>query len=214
MVAISHFHTDHIGDVPALLAAYRFQGRTRPLTIVGPPGVRGVLEKMAGLFGDWVLDGVPLRVVALAPGEVWRADELAVESYPVHHTNESVAYRVETPHGVVGYTGDTGVTPGLGGWLRGCRVLVAECALADPPEVDSHLSPTGLARLVDESVPELVAVTHVYPPIEPAEMAESVAGLLSGAGPGPVPVVIPAEDGGRIRMTPTAVTVDPARGPV
>ncbi|MEM7415784.1 MAG: ribonuclease Z [Gemmatimonadota bacterium] len=215
VVALSHFHPDHLVDFPALLAAYRFRRRERPLTVIGPPGVTGMLDKMAALYGEWMTDGgVPLRVVPLSAGEVWRSDEVALEAYPVHHTEESVAYRVETPHGVVGYTGDTGVTAGLGGWLRGCRILLAECALPDPPAMDTHLSPSGLANLVDACLPELVVVTHVYPPIEPADMAAAVAARISPRPGASRPAVVAARDGGRVRMTPYGVTVDPAGGPV
>ncbi len=41
---ITHVHGDHIYGVPGLLATLSMNGRTKPLTIVGPPGVRDYLE--------------------------------------------------------------------------------------------------------------------------------------------------------------------------
>jgi ribonuclease Z len=43
-IFITHVHGDHIYGVPGLLASLSMNGRTRPLAIVGPPGVRAYLE--------------------------------------------------------------------------------------------------------------------------------------------------------------------------
>ncbi len=43
-IFISHVHGDHVYGLPGLLASLSMGGRTRPLTIVGPPGVRDYLE--------------------------------------------------------------------------------------------------------------------------------------------------------------------------
>ena len=38
-VILSHLHGDHFGGVPFLILDAQFKRRTRPLTVVGPPGV-------------------------------------------------------------------------------------------------------------------------------------------------------------------------------
>ncbi|MDH3433609.1 MAG: MBL fold metallo-hydrolase, partial [Gammaproteobacteria bacterium] len=37
-IGLSHFHTDHSADFPALLKSGVFSGRDRPLTVAGPGG--------------------------------------------------------------------------------------------------------------------------------------------------------------------------------
>ncbi|MGW4913755.1 hypothetical protein [Streptomyces sp. NPDC004270] len=37
---MSHLHGDHFGGIPFLILHCQFAGRVRPLTIVGPAGVR------------------------------------------------------------------------------------------------------------------------------------------------------------------------------
>lgn len=72
-VAITHFHTDHIGELPALLFAMKYgakQPRTEPLTIIGPVGFTSRLSALAAAFGAWVTEpGFPLDVAEIAPGK-------------------------------------------------------------------------------------------------------------------------------------------------
>jgi ribonuclease Z len=192
-IAVSHFHPDHIVDLPALLAAYRFVQATEPLSLVGPPGFGDVLERMAALHGPWILEpSRPVEVVELEPGEVWWSDGGAVglEATPTPHTDESVAYTVtcsEVAAGTnevlpvrIGYTGDTGPSTELHGVLRGCHLLVAECALTDPPDIDTHLSPRSVAELALAAEPDLLLVSHVYPPRTPEEAVGRVARRYGG----------------------------------
>lgn len=210
-VAITHFHPDHLSDLPALLAAYRYDGGTTPLTIVGPRGLQGRLEAMAVLHGSWILaPSRPLTVVELDPGATWTSDDGAVRLYThdTPHTPESVAFRLATlamdgsGHGlVVGYTGDTGPSDTLPAFLKGCGVLITECALVDPPELDTHLSPSRVARLAREAKPDLLLLSHVYPPQRPGEAVEAVRGSYPG-------LVRAARDGATVRVTPSGVAMD------
>lgn len=211
-VALTHFHPDHLADLAPLLAAYRYEGLEAPLTLLGPFGLRHRLEAMASLYGSWIFEpSRPLTVVELEPGAAWSSDDGAVRlvAHDTPHTPESVAYRVTIPapgdrggYGhVVGYTGDTGPSRTLGGFLTDCDLLVAECALTDPPEIDTHLGPEGVARLACDARPELLLVSHVYPPQTPREAAEAVRRSYPGR-------VEAAQDGVRVRMTSSGVAMD------
>src|SRR5688500_4403648 len=72
-VALSHFHADHIGDLPTLIFAWRharLPGRSQPLEIIGPPGTVGLIARMASAFGEWVTSpGFPLSIRELPSGE-------------------------------------------------------------------------------------------------------------------------------------------------
>lgn len=184
-LVLSHFHTDHVGDVPALLWAFRHgaPGRTAPLRVVGPGGTRGLLEVMARAFGPFVLDpGFPVEVIEVSPGVPWTEPDGRFE-LGVHatvHTEESVAFRLEAGLGTVGYTGDAGPDPDLFRFFRGSDVLISECCTPDPPSMDTHLTPSGVARMGREAQPGILVTTHVYPPLDPAR----VPALVSEAGYG------------------------------
>lgn len=210
-VALTHFHPDHLSDLPALLAAYRYDAAVAPLTIVGPCGLQSRLEAMAVLHGSWILaPGRPLTVVELGPEGRWVSDcgSVRLDVHDTPHTSESVAYRLTSPADgesgsvfVIGYTGDTGPSSSLAGFLKGCDVLIAECALVDPPELDTHLSPSGVARLAEEAKPDLLLLSHVYPPQRPADAVEAVRRAYSGR-------VRAARDGAVVRITASGVAMD------
>lgn len=209
-VAISHFHPDHVSDLPALLAAFRFDELEEPLALVGPRGIADFLGRMAALHGNWILEpSRPLNVIELQEGKTWEAADglVRLEAHPTPHTDESVAFRVSTGASgslaVLGYTGDTGPSASVGQFLSGCPVLVAECALEDPPEMDTHLSPGTVAQMATEAAPDLLVLSHVYPPQTPEDAVKAVRRIYRGA-------VVAAGDGLRVRVDARGATVDPS----
>jgi ribonuclease BN (tRNA processing enzyme) len=195
-VAITHYHADHVGDLAPLLFALRnvLRGdRTERLALLGPPGFGGFVERLAAAMGTYVLEpGFPLDVVDIEPGVGYAdpAGDLHIRACPTPHTDNSVAYRVQVDGEVVGYTGDTGPSDEVATFLEGCGLLIAECAWPDPCEGEGHLSPERLAGLAARAGPGLLALTHVYPPMTPAEAAAAVRARYPGR-------VVAADDGMR-----------------
>lgn len=179
---LSHFHNDHLNDVPALLFALRYGlavPRTAPLRVVGPVGVRALFERWADALGGWLIEpGFPLPFVEVGPGEIVPLGPATVRAHPTRHTDESVAYRVDAPGGSLGYTGDTGPNDELAEFEAGVDLLIAECSLPDDPAIDHHLTPSSLARLAGRARPGRLVVTHVYPQLQ----GQDLPALLREAG--------------------------------
>ena len=178
-VAITHYHTDHVGELSALLFALKHGIlREEPLTLIGPPGFTVFIERLEAALGTHITDpGFELRILELGPGETYLDSERAVQirSFPTPHSEESVAYRFEGRGSSIGYTGDTGPSEEVAAFLFSCRVLIAECTLTDPTDMKLHLSPASLARMAQRVQPELLVVTHVYPPADPDEAVARVS---------------------------------------
>lgn len=184
-VALTHFHTDHIGDLPLLVMGWRWgqlPARTAPVTIYGPPGTGALLERMASVYGAWLLaPGFPLTVREIAHTEIIRLpDGVELESHPVPHTAESVAYSVQDGSGRLVYTGDTGVSESLGAWAAGCDVLLAECSLPDSMAIAEHLTPRQAGALAAAAQAKRLVLTHFYPPVEAVDIAAEVAEHYAG----------------------------------
>lgn len=184
LVAFTHYHTDHLGDLAPLLFALKHgirPARTAPLTILGPPGLLERLDALVAAFGEHVEDpGFPLEPVELGRSGSWRGPEghPEVRFHPTPHTDRSVAHRWEADGGVVAYTGDTGPDSELADFLRGADVLVCEVALPESTDMENHLTPRRAAELARRAQPGLLVTTHVYPPLVP----EEVPGLVREAG--------------------------------
>lgn len=184
-VVFTHYHADHFGDLPHLLFALRWAApspRDRPLLVLGPPGLVDRAAALRRAFGDFIADpGFEVRYREVDRRGSWEgdgADAPRLCFLPVPHTDHSVAVRVATRSGSLGYTGDTGPDPALGRFFRGVDVLVSECGLPDPPPSTAHLSPSSVAAMARSAQPGTVVLTHLYPPLDCA----SAPRLVRAAG--------------------------------
>ncbi len=211
-IAITHFHADHYGELPALLFAMKYgaeRPRAAPLTIAGPVGLRARLDALAAAFGEWVTEpGWPLDIVEIAP-EAGAGDVASVPGSAVPvlglapgvtltacktpHTDESLAFAVATAGHRLVYTGDTGPSEALGDWARPCDLLLAECSLPDDRALDIHLTPAQAGTLAGRANAKRLVLTHLYPPVERTDILGQVARAYRG------PAVV-AADGDRFEI--------------
>jgi ribonuclease BN (tRNA processing enzyme) len=184
-VALTHFHADHVVDIPTLFYAWRYgqlPPRTRGISVIGPVGTLRLLSSFAGVFGTGLLElGFPISVRELVAGEgITLGDDVTLRCHKVPHTDESVAYSVEHGGRRVVYTGDTGPDESLGRWAEGCDVLLAECSLPESMAMATHLTPAQCGALGAAARPGVLALTHFYPPVEAADIRGEVAASFKG----------------------------------
>lgn len=179
-VAITHFHADHVSDLATLAVAWRYgqlPPRSAPITVLGPAGLAALWERLAAaLWPSMTAPGFPLELVELAPGETRElADGVLLSPCKVPHTDESVAYSVAHAGRRLVYTGDTAPDVALGQWAAGCDLLLAECSLPAELAVPTHLTPEQVGDLAAAANPGRLVVTHLYPPVERADVRALVA---------------------------------------
>ena len=174
-VALTHFHNDHVGDLPILFFSLKHglaEPRREPLTVIGPPGTDELLGQMAEAFGSHLREpGFPVAVREIDGGGALELDATTtLRAHATPHTDASVAFRIEGDDGTLGYTGDTGPSDELGDFMRGVDTLVLECSLPDEIAIPSHLSPASAARLAQRAMPRRLVLTHVYPQLDRAQL--------------------------------------------
>lgn len=173
-IVLSHFHTDHTGDLPMLLFALQhgtLPERAAALTVLGPAGLRARLADMADAFGDHLrAPRFPLVIHELDDGDDVAIDGIRLTAVHTPHTDTSLAYRLRADGLDIGYTGDTGPSDRVGDFFRGVDTLIAECSLPDEQMLPNHLTPTSLASLCGRARPARLVVTHVYPQLERATL--------------------------------------------
>lgn len=199
-LAFTHFHSDHTIDFIALLVAWKWgqlPQRTEPLTLIGPVGVGTFAQKLAELYNEPFANlTFPIRIVELQPGssaglepEVGdRASRLTLECFKVPHSAESVAYSVSSTASRFVFSGDTGHDESFARWAAGSDLLLLECSLPDELAIPMHLTPRQCGALARIAQPNLLALSHFYPPVEDvdirAEVAESFDGAIALCGDG------------------------------
>jgi ribonuclease BN (tRNA processing enzyme) len=185
-IVLTHFHIDHVVELPAILFALRhapgIEDRTEPLEILGPPGTAGLVEDLESALGrDFTQLHFDVALRELQPGSehaIRPGCTLRVLSVP--HTDESLALCIEERGACLGYTGDTAASDELAPFFRGCDVLIADCSLEEPSESIEHLSVAETALLAsDAGVARLVA-THLFPGLDPGTVKKRLEAVFSG----------------------------------
>lgn len=186
-VALTHFHYDHVGDLPALVAALRWgqlPPREKPLSIIGPPGTKAWLEKFAATAGEWLLkpETYEVSVTEVDPTSPF-ADQrsaFALRCLPVPHTAESIAYSISSGRARLVYTGDTGYDDAVADWAAGCDVLLTECSLPAALAIPEHLTPESAGALAARARPGRLVLSHFFPPVEREDILAIVAARWAG----------------------------------
>lgn len=200
VIFITHPHNDHTADLPGILALYA--GRQHPLEIIGPPriadfvaGVRRILsineEIRAEQGGASVADAEAMyKSREVQPGLVYSDENVKVTAKENAHfhfqagskasANKSYAYRFQTPHKVIVFTGDTGEDPTLAKFAEGADILICEMVspsvlrgrlLTDFHMVHEHLSPTQVGQLARDAKVKMLVLSHLVG-ADPADVTE------------------------------------------
>ena len=182
---ISHFHLDHCGELPGLLWCLkhgRHTPRSLPLEILGPVGLKALLETTSAMHLGGLFDQeFPITVRELSPGDAVALDggvTLSVAKTP--HTPESLAVRVEANGRSLAYTGDTAWSPDLPRFFGDVDVLVAECSHIELPRGSWHLDAAQAAMLAREAGARRLVPTHFYFDPDKQRLAERLAAGYGG----------------------------------
>ncbi len=166
VIALSHLHPDHTGDlVPFLFASDYALGYTRrePFWLLAGRGFKDFHERLKGAFGPWVEappDLLQVREMDQGEPDLFAWEGLIIKSAPANHIPGSLSYRVEGEGRALVYSGDTDVSDSLVDLARGADLL---SGVLQPFKVPGHLTPSEAGRMAARAgVPRLV-LTHRSP---------------------------------------------------
>jgi ribonuclease BN (tRNA processing enzyme) len=190
LVAISHFHPDHVSDLPALLWLSNFT-RKEPLPIVGPSGndlvpgfpifLSRLFDAKSGAFQvlGTTLGGPPVTgvgggvrlevsvvdVTKTEPSTVFDQQGVTVTALGIPHGNiPTLAYRIQTRDASIVFSSDqTGTNPRFVDFARGANVLVMHLAIAAGAASSLHAPPAVVGRVAQEAGVGRLIVSHIGP---------------------------------------------------
>lgn len=162
-IFFTHLHADHDLGLADVMANDFFRqsvtGRTEPIDIYGPPQTKELVDAAFHFItvGFRPFENLPQPTNGTyhspfvthefdRDGVVFQDDRIRVTAAENSHyvlmpsqrraQFKSFSYRIETPHGVIVFTGDTGPSEAVERLARGADVLVAEANNRDPQDVE------------------------------------------------------------------------------
>jgi ribonuclease BN (tRNA processing enzyme) len=161
-IILTHFHVDHTADLSTFLFAsnYDVEARTKPLTIIGGPGINDFFENLIKMY-RWVTPKSYELFLREEGDCTLNLEDFVIAVTRVEHNDESIAIRIEENKSVT-FSGDTDYTKNLVRLASGTDLLIAECSFPER-KVDGHLNLETLQKIVDEANPKRVLISHLYP---------------------------------------------------
>jgi ribonuclease BN (tRNA processing enzyme) len=166
-IFISHFHADHIAGLPFfLLEANYVTKRARPLTIVGPPGLKSRFPEVmeCGFPGTKALKlGFELTLKELEIGKRNDVGRVGVTPFHVVHDDRAgpcLGFRFEVEGKVIAFSGDTEWTDTLIDVGREADLFICEAYSRDKP-IATHMALSMLERHLDQIRPKRLILTHM-----------------------------------------------------
>jgi ribonuclease BN (tRNA processing enzyme) len=183
----SHFHPDHTGELAPFLFSNKYPDgsrRKKPLTLVAGNGFLKFYKNLKLVYGHWIeLDTNLLNIIELDTTnyDKRRFDNFKVESIPVEHNPESIAYRITGSDGIsVVYSGDTDFSDNLVMLSKDADLLICESALPDELKVKGHLTPSLAGEIAKRANVRKLVLTHFYPECDQADVEKECRKTYAG----------------------------------
>jgi ribonuclease BN (tRNA processing enzyme) len=186
-IGISHFHTDHVADLPAILKGAYFLNGRHDVALAGPSGNanfpsmtaffdrtfgqgRGAFEYLAGLSGG--TDGLKLsvhpsnvNVASPVATKVWQSDGVTISALGIPHGDvPALAYRIDTPKGVMVLSADqNGSRKEFIHFAKGADLLMMPAAIDDDADAQSrflHATPSVVGKIAAQIHPKMLVLDH------------------------------------------------------
>jgi ribonuclease BN (tRNA processing enzyme) len=196
-IFISHFHGDHcFGLHFILLDHYFITKRKKPLTIIGPKG----LKKLSYTLIDLAFPGTrkrysrnfPVEILEVSPGKEYSLKNLNFKVFKMSHGKTSnLGFSLTYKKKRLAYSGDTGLSASLLELLQGANIAVLEMTSIDD-DYPYHLNQENILEIRKQLPPETpLILIHL-----PALTRRQAKALEQN----PYGVLLPAEDRRRYKF--------------
>lgn len=203
-VFLTHLHSDHTSGLPDVFTSTWIFGRSTPLELYGPEGVRAMSDALLKFFAEDIhirrdlternaAAGGEIDAHTIQEGVVYQDEDVKVTAFLVDHgpVKPAFGYLFEGGGRRIVISGDTRPSENLVKYARGADVLVHEVYAPgyfeahNPPKVAAnlkayHTSADDLGDLAQRAQPKLLVITHIVAPEYEKVIRERVAAHFKG----------------------------------
>jgi len=161
---ITHYHVDHIGDLPSLLWAMELGERKDPLEITGYKGIEELTKGLLNLMSkpeDISIFNLNFRSLS---GE---ANFDGIRTCTTLHKPTNLAYRIERDGKSFCYTGDTAYHEPLAKFASNCDVMVHDSMFLDEQgdiaTLMNHSTAGEAAKIAEKAQVDTLVLFHIFP---------------------------------------------------
>ncbi|WP_312629995.1 MBL fold metallo-hydrolase [Scandinavium sp.] len=187
LIGITHFHTDHVSDLAAILKGGYFLRKKEVIDLAGPAG-GGAFPSMTQYFHDLfkkedgaysylnglynATDGLQLEskvkdidYTATEPQLVYQDAEMKVTALGIPHGDvPCLAFRIETTKGTIVVSADqNGSNKAFVPFAKGADMLVMPLAIDENADTESkfmHAAPDVVGKVAAEINPKVLVLNH------------------------------------------------------
>jgi ribonuclease BN (tRNA processing enzyme) len=165
-IFISHLHGDHFSGLPFLfLHCMYVEPRSKPLTIVGPPGIE---SRSMGIFGAMYAETAaepmpyPLQFVEAQPCKTLSFSGMEIGAFYVPHQQNPPSFGCEIKAGgrKIVYSGDSGWTEDLVAHAQNADLFICECSYFET-RTATHLDYLQIAGSLERFGAKRIILTHL-----------------------------------------------------
>jgi ribonuclease BN (tRNA processing enzyme) len=159
------------------------KGRTKPLKIYGPEGVKKIVDGFDAVNNYRLLEqSFPVEVLEVAEKEPFDIlPRVTAVTMSTPHTKESHAIHIrDTDDKTFVYTSDTAFTELISTFANLVDLLLLECTYVRDKPKNKHLELAEAIFLIRKASPKQTVLTHFYPDWDGVDLAGEVAKFSPG----------------------------------
>jgi ribonuclease BN (tRNA processing enzyme) len=186
LIALTHFHPDHITDFISFLFASNYAyglKRTDLINVIGPNGLKQFYESLVQIFGHWVVPSDNrLRITEMSATEldIFEMDGIRIRSAASIHSFPALSYRIEADNVSLSISGDTDFSENLINLARDSNILICECSMPDSMKIQGHMTPSEAGTLGTQASVKQLILTHFYPPCDEVDVLSAARSNFTG----------------------------------
>lgn len=164
-IFITHMHGDHYLGIYGLLQSMYLLGKNNNLTIVAPPELMNILEKMIELK---LIKINKHDIYTVCEGEIYSDNKIVVHAFQVEHSIPSYGYSimVKSKKHIV-YTGDTAPSEKVIKNAENSDLLIHESTFTNRDREEAykekHSTATDAALIACKANVKQLVLTHISP---------------------------------------------------